>query len=176
MSAGAPSSPGLSVVITPTRADLGHFARMATRRLRFIFLVVGSLLSLAAVLALIDGDAEPFLAGILTGSLGVSLLISAVVLPWRVARRLPNLVRESRSCEIDQYGIRLRGSTWATDYAWPGFRTARLAKHLVLLNREPGAPGLALPRSAFSPQHEAQFIAILAARNLLPSPTTTDQR
>ena len=176
MSAGVPPALGLSVVITPTRADLRHFARMATRRLRLVFLAIGSLMSLAAVLAISDGDPAPFLAGMLTGILGVSLLISAVVLPWQIARRLPRFVRESRTCEIDEDGIRLRGSTWANDYTWAAFRKARLAKHLVLLSREPGAPGLALPRSAFSSQHENQFMAILADRSLLASPTTTDRR
>ena len=170
MTGEIPPSPGLSVVITPTRADLGHFARFATRRLRRVFLVVGSLLSLAAVLALSDGDPAPLLAGMLTGILGVSLLISAVVLPWQVARRLPSFARESRTCVVDQDGIRLRGATWANDYTWAGFRKARLTKHLVLLHREPGAPGLALPRSAFSPQHEAQFTAILADRSLVTNP------
>jgi hypothetical protein len=174
VSAEVPPSLRLIVVITPTRADLGHLARMATRRLRLVFLVIGSLMFLAAVLALSDGDPAPFLGGILTGIFAVSLLISAVVLPWQVARRLPSFVRESRTCEVDEDGIRLRGSTWANEYTWAAFHKARLAKHLVLLSREPGAPGLALPRSAFSPQHEDQFIAILANRSLLASPTATD--
>jgi hypothetical protein len=173
VSGEAPPSLGLSLVITPTRADLHHYARMVTRRLRSIFLVIGSLMSMAAVLALSDGDPAPVLAGVLAGILGVSLLISAVVLPWQVARRLPNFVRESRTCEVDEHGIRLRGSTWENNFSWAGFRKARLAKHLVLLSREPGAPGLALPRSAFSPQHEAQFVAILSDRSLLATPTTT---
>jgi hypothetical protein len=172
MSAEVSPSLGLSVVITPTRADLIHYARLATRRLRLIFLVVGSLMSLAAVLALSDGEAAPFLAGVLAGILGVSLLISAVVLPWQIARRLPSFVRESRTCDIDEDGIRLHGSTWANNFSWAGFREARLTKHLLLLSREPRAPGLALPRSAFSHQHEAQFMAILSDRSLLTSPTT----
>jgi hypothetical protein len=133
-------------------------------------------MSVAATLALSDGDPAPFLSGLLAGLLGVPLLISAVVLPWQVARRLPGFVRESRTCEVDEHGIRMRGSTWASEFTWAAFRKARLAKHLVLLSRERGAPGLALPRSAFSPQHEAQFIAVLTERGLLAGPTTTGRR
>jgi hypothetical protein len=165
----------LTIVITPTPADLVHYARLATRRLRVIFLVVGSLMALATVLAWSDGDGAPFLAGLLTGILGASLLISAVVLPRQVARRLPSFVREPRTCEVDGDGIRLRGSTWASSFAWAAFRRARFAKHLVLLSRERGAPGLALPRSAFSAQHEAQFMAVLAGQNLLAGPATAGQ-
>jgi hypothetical protein len=160
-------SPGLSIVITPTAADMLHFARLSTRRLRRVFLAAGLLMSGAGVLALSDGDPGPFVSGVLAGLLGVSLLISAVMLPRQIARRLPSFVRESRTCEIDGEGIRLRGSTWASAYAWAGFRKAVLARHFVLLSREPRAQGLALPRSAFSAEQEAQLVAILTEQRLL---------
>jgi len=157
----------LHVVITPTEADVRHFARLATRRLRRMFLVLGGLMWLAAYLCLYDGDGPPFLAGLITGMIGTSLLASAAVLPRGVGRRLPSFMRETRTCDIDEHGIRLAGSAWQTAYSWAAFHEARLVKHLVLLNRAPGAQGLALPRSAFSSEQEARFVAILTERTLI---------
>jgi len=166
---------GFSVVITPTQADLRRIVRRATRRLRLLTLVVGLLMSVAFVLDFSDGDGAPFLAGMINGFLGLTLLASAVTLSWGAANRPPSLVREPRTVEIDETGIRQCGSVWEVKCTWAYFRKARLTKYFVLLSREPGVPDLALPRSAFSPQHEAQLIAMLAERGLL-SPTTTDRR
>lgn len=167
MNPTVPPSTGLSVVYTPTQADVHHLARLQTRRLRLMFLVIGSLMSVAFLLNMSDGDPAPFLAGLLTGLIGLTLLLSAVTLPRGVARRLPSSVREQRTYEVDEVGIRMRGSTWEVAYTWAAFGTARLTKDLVLLNGEHGETVLALPRSAFTSQDEAQLMAMLADRSLL---------
>jgi hypothetical protein len=150
-----------------TRADLVRLARRGTRGLRTVYGVIGSLSSVAGLLALADGDGGAFLAGMLACSIGVLLLSTAAVLPWQVVRRLPSVAREPQTCTVDSDGIHLRGSTWALEYTWAAFREARLVKRLVLFSHEPGPPVLALPRTAFAPEQEAEFVAVLSERGLL---------
>jgi hypothetical protein len=161
-------SPRLSLTVTPTHADLGHLARAATRRLRLTLGIFGLLMWLIGLLALADGDLMAFVSGALAMLLGIGFYSSAFLLPRRLVRRMPRSLSESRTCEIDDEGIRFRGSNWANEYTWAAFRKAVLAKHLVLLHREPGAQGVALPRSAFTPEQEAQLVAILTAQKLMP--------
>jgi len=167
MSPETPPATRLSVVITPSRADVRQFARAASRHLQWLSLVLGLVLSAATVLALYDGDPAPFFAGLLTASLAAMLLSAAVVLPWRVARRLPSVVREPWTFETEDAGIRLRGSTWDIGYTWAAFHKARLTKDRVLLTQQPGGSALALPRAAFSAQEESHLIAMLTERKLL---------
>jgi hypothetical protein len=170
--------PLLRVQVTPTPVDLRRLARVATRRLRRIFLVVGLLLCGSAALAFADGDPSPFLAGMIVGILGVSLVISAGVLPWQVARRLPEIAREPRTYAIDAAGLQVSAATWANWYSWATFRKATLTRHLVLLAREWGTPGVVLPRSGFTPEEEGRLLAVLTDRGLLadrglPTPRST---
>jgi hypothetical protein len=166
----APATPPerLHVVITPTGSDIRRLARFVTRRMRVTYLLVGSLLLLASALSFSDGDGLPFLSGLVTGWLGASLFIASLLLPQRVARRLPSFVTEPRTFDVDQDGIRQRGSMWAEECAWKAFRSASLTRHFILLRRERYMPVFALPRSAFAEPFEAELVQILRVRGLLP--------
>lgn len=133
-----------------------------------ISFVIGSLLLLACALSLSDGDGPPFLSALLTFCIGAPLVISPLVQPVLAARRMPSFVTEPYTCDIDHQGIRLRGPSWAEECTWETFRSASLRRHLIVLHRERGVLGFALPRSAFAGPLEATLVRILRERRLLP--------
>lgn len=157
----------LHVVITPTGRDVRKLARLATRRTRLIYLGFGSLLWLASALCFSDGDGAPFLAALITGWLGASLLLASLLASVHPVRRMPRIVTEPRTCEIDDKGIRQRGSTWADESAWAAFRGASMTRHFIVLHRERGLPGYVLPRSALAGPPEDQLLRMLRQRLLL---------
>jgi hypothetical protein len=158
------------VALTP--ADLRNLAGLASRRFQRMFLIVGVPLAGAGLLALADGDLGPFVAGLVMIWLGLSLLVTGLLLPWRVRRRLPAAVREPRWYEIDASGIQVSGAETAARYSWAVFRRAALTRHFLVLSREKGVPGVLVPRSGFTPEEEGRLLAFLADRGLLSRPPT----
>lgn len=139
----------------------------ATRRTRVGFFLVGSLLLLACALSLSDGDGLPFLAGLITFSIGAPLFVLPLIQPVLAARRMPSSVTEPYTCDIDDQGIRLRGSTWTQECRWETFRSASLRRHLIVLHQEKRVLDFALPRAAFAGPPEATLVRILRGRRLL---------
>ncbi|MEV0152210.1 YcxB family protein [Micromonospora sp. NPDC050686] len=146
------------------RAYARRLARATTTRLRITCAVVGLSAACAGFGAFTADPGWAVLCGMVGLWVGGTFLLTALMLPWQVARRAPATSYRTFTYRVDDEGLAWASSDLRSWVRWTYFARVTERPFCYLLWQEGGHTAWDIPRAPLTPEQDRRLADLLTER------------